>query len=44
LKVYLVWLLGVIFWNFGFPNAAPITDVVAAIILSLMSHQLKRFF
>jgi len=40
----LVWLLGVILWNFGFPNAAPIADVVAAIILSLMSYQLKRFF
>ena len=30
---YLVWLLGVIIWNDGFPGAIPIYDVWAAILL-----------
>ena len=30
---YLVWLLCVIIWNYGFPGAIPIYDVGVAIIL-----------
>ena len=30
---YLVWLLGVIIWNYVFPVAIPIYDVGVAIIL-----------
>ncbi len=30
---YLVWLLVVIIWNYGFPEAIPIYDVGAAILL-----------
>tara|TARA_B100001027_G_C16102124_1_gene256584 strand:- start:214 stop:357 length:144 start_codon:yes stop_codon:yes gene_type:complete len=30
---YLVWLLSVIIWNYGFPGAIPIYDVGAAILL-----------
>ena len=44
LKGYLIWLLGVVIWNFGFPNVSPIADVFAAVILSYLSHQLKRPF
>ena len=29
---YLVWLLGVIIWNYGFPGAMPIYDVGVAIL------------
>jgi hypothetical protein len=31
IKIYIVWLIGVIIWNFGFPNAIPLADVIAAI-------------
>ena len=31
---YLVWLLGVIIWNYGFPGAIPIYDVGVAILLN----------
>ena len=31
MKIYIIWLIGVILWNFGFPNAIPIADVIAAI-------------
>jgi len=43
MKVYIIWLIGVIIWNFGFPEAMPIADVVAAIILSFLSISLKKY-
>ena len=44
MKVYIIWLIGVIAWNFGFLNAIPIADVLAAIILSFLSIGLKKYF
>ena len=41
MKIYIIWLIGVIIWNFGFPNAAPIADVIVAILLSFLSIELK---
>ncbi len=43
MKVYIIWLIGVIIWNFGFPEAMPIADVVAAILLSFLSISLKKY-
>ena len=43
MKVYAIWLIFVIIWNFGFPNAIPIADVIAAILLSLLSVNLKKY-
>ena len=43
MKVYIIWLVGVILWNYGYPEAKPIWDVVAAIVLSLMSVCLKKY-
>ena len=34
---WLVWLILVILWNFGFPEATPFQDVIVAVILSLLS-------
>ena len=42
MKIYLIWLFGVIIWNFGVPNAAPMEDVIVAIILSFFSIGLKK--
>ncbi|WP_198150961.1 hypothetical protein [Candidatus Pelagibacter sp. RS40] len=42
MKVYFIWLIGVILWNFGYPNATPMQDVVVAILLSLLSYFLKQ--
>ncbi len=42
MKVYFIWLIGVILWNFGYPNATPVEDVVVAILLSLLSYFLKQ--
>ena len=44
MKVYIVWLIGVILWNYGYPEAKPLLDVLAAIILSFMSIGLKKYF
>ena len=43
MKVYIIWLLGVVLWNFGYPDASPLLDVIAAIVLSLMSMGLKKY-
>ena len=42
MKVYIIWLIAVIAWNFGVPNATPIEDVIVAIILSFLSIGLKK--
>ena len=43
MKIYVIWLTGVIIWNFGFPNATPIEDVIIAILLSFLSIGLKKW-
>ena len=43
MKVYIIWIIGVIIWNIGFPEAVPIADVVAAILLSFLSIGLKKY-
>jgi len=44
MKIYTIWLIGVILWNFGFPDAKPTADVIAAIMLSFLSIGLKKYF
>ena len=43
MKVFIIWLIGVVLWNFGYPSASPIEDVIAAVILSFISIYLKKF-
>ena len=43
MKIYIIWLIGVILWNFGFPNAVPFADVIVAILLSILSIGLKKY-
>jgi|TARA_B110000263_G_C14902330_1_gene326677 bacteriorhodopsin len=43
MKIYLIWLLGIIVWNFGVPEASPIQDVIMAIFLSFLSLGLKKY-
>lgn len=40
---WLLWLLLVILWNYGFPKAKPIYDVMAAVILSIFFIFLSKF-
>tara|TARA_Y100000590_G_scaffold469782_1_gene659701 strand:+ start:3212 stop:3352 length:141 start_codon:yes stop_codon:yes gene_type:complete len=43
MRIYIIWLLAVILWNFGVPNASPLEDVIVAIVLSLLSMVLKKY-
>ena len=43
MKIYLIWLFGVIVWNYGVPLATPLEDVLAAIALSFLSIVLKKY-
>ena len=42
-KIYLIWLVGIIAWNYGFPQATPLLDVLAAVALSILSFSLKKY-
>ena len=44
MNVYVIWLIGVIIWNFGYPTANPLEDVVVAVVLSFISISLKKYF
>ena len=44
MKIYIIWLIGVVLWNFGYPVASPAEDVIVAIILSFVSMGLKKYF
>ena len=43
MKVFIIWLIGVILWNFSLPNASPLEDVIVAILLSFLSIGLKKY-
>jgi hypothetical protein len=37
-----LWLLLVVMWNFGYPKASPMQDVLVAVFLSLIFIYLKK--
>ena len=39
---WVVWLVLVILWNYGFPNATPLQDVIVAVILSILFIIIKK--
>ena len=43
MKIYLIWLVGVIIWNYGVPQATPLEDVLVAIALSFITIGLKKY-
>ncbi len=43
MKVFIIWLICVILWNFGYPSASPLADVVAAVLLSFLSMYIKKY-
>ena len=43
MKIYIIWLTGVVLWNFGVPEASPLEDVLVAIVLSFLSIILKKY-
>tara|TARA_B100000674_G_scaffold281250_1_gene232562 strand:- start:961 stop:1101 length:141 start_codon:yes stop_codon:yes gene_type:complete len=43
MKIYFIWLIGVVVWNFGVPSATPLEDVIVAIVLSFFSLVMKKY-
>tara|TARA_B100000287_G_C19952728_1_gene511101 strand:- start:16 stop:156 length:141 start_codon:yes stop_codon:yes gene_type:complete len=43
MKIYIIWLIGVVLWNFGVPDALPLEDVLVAIVLSFLTIILKKY-
>jgi|TARA_Y100000748_G_C15367082_1_gene438166 hypothetical protein len=41
-KFFLFWLLLVVVWNFGFPKAEPIFDVLVAVLFSAIINFLNK--
>ena len=41
--IWLVWFVLVVVWNYGYPEASPLLDVIIAVILSFVSIILMRF-
>ena len=42
MNIFIIWLVMVIAWNYGYPQATPFEDVIVAVILSLLSTFLKK--
>jgi putative solute:sodium symporter small subunit len=40
--VYLIWLSFVVVWNFGYPDASPFSDIVAAVFFSFLSSKINN--
>ena len=39
---WIAWLILVILWNYAFPNATPLQDVLVAVILSILFIIIKK--
>ena len=43
MNIFIIWLVMVIAWNFGYPQASPLEDVIVAVVLSFFSNFLKKY-
>ena len=43
MNIFIIWLIFVIAWNFGYPEASPFEDVLVAIILALLNFFMKKY-
>jgi len=41
-NTWIIWLILVCIWNFGWPDVKPIYDVFVAVILSIFAFQLNK--
>ena len=42
-SIWILWLIAVCIWNFGWPTVPPVADVIVAVILSVGAYQIKKF-
>tara|TARA_B100000003_G_scaffold146442_1_gene131734 strand:- start:36 stop:239 length:204 start_codon:yes stop_codon:yes gene_type:complete len=43
MNIFVIWLILVVAWNFGYPEASPFEDVFVAVILALFNLFLKKY-
>ena len=43
MNIFVIWLVMAIAWNFGYPKASPVEDVLVAVILVLFNLFLKKY-
>ena len=43
MNIFVIWLVLVIAWNFGCPQASPLEDVIVAVILAMLNIGLKKY-
>ncbi len=41
---WFIWFILVIIWNYGYPAATPLLDVLAAVLLSILNIFVLKFF
>ena len=42
MNIFVIWLVLVVAWNYGYPQASPFEDVVVAVILALFNVLMKK--
>ena len=42
MNIFVIWLVLVVAWNYGYPQASPFEDVVVAVILALFNIIMKK--
>tara|TARA_B100001093_G_C26520123_1_gene881384 strand:- start:340 stop:480 length:141 start_codon:yes stop_codon:yes gene_type:complete len=42
MNIFVIWLVLVVAWNYGYPQASPFEDVVVAVILALFNIVMKK--
>ena len=40
--MWFIWLALVVLWNYGYPNASPVSDVLVAFLLSILNILVLR--
>ena len=43
MNIFVIWLVMVVAWNFGYPQASPLEDVIVAENISLFNLLLKKY-
>ena len=43
MNIFTIWFVMVVAWNYGYPQANPLEDVIVAIALSLFATILKKY-
>ncbi len=41
--VFFIWIILIIIWNYGYPEAVPFLDVIASVLLYFFSKFLNKF-